>query len=81
MPLTPNGKVDKNALPFPDTALAAVSADPSNLSPLQSSMREVWASVLGRDSTSITLQDNFFDLGGHSIRNNQFNFSRYQINF
>ncbi|KAJ3101512.1 large subunit of alpha-aminoadipate reductase [Phlyctochytrium bullatum] len=71
MPLTPNGKVDKNALPFPDTAAAAAvekaPGSPSTLSPVQSSIRKVWAELLNMPSDSIQLTDNFFDLGGHSI--------------
>jgi L-aminoadipate-semialdehyde dehydrogenase len=70
MPLTPNGKVDKNALPFPDTALAGGSAEassPSTLTPIQATIRNVWASTLGLPATSIQVSDNFFDLGGHSI--------------
>lgn len=68
MPLTPNGKIDKNALPFPDTALAAAkSTNSDDLTPLQSSLRDVWASLLKIPASSISLKDNFFDLGGHSI--------------
>ena len=72
MPLTPNGKIDKNALPFPDTALAAanstqVALDDSELTPLQSSLRQVWSTLLKIPSTQIQLSDSFFDLGGHSI--------------
>ena len=75
MPLTPNGKVDKNALPFPDTALAAAAAaddnaqsnSDSSLTPLQRSIGEIWASLLKIDVASIALDDSFFDLGGHSI--------------
>jgi L-aminoadipate-semialdehyde dehydrogenase len=74
MPLTPNGKVDKNQLPFPDTALQADIATRSrsgtnsqNFTPIQQSMREIWAELLGINSDTIQLEDNFFDLGGHSI--------------
>ncbi len=70
MPLTPNGKIDRNALPFPDTALAAFSANNvtgDDLTPLQRSLRDVWAKLLNLPTTSIALADNFFDLGGHSI--------------
>lgn len=68
MPLTPNGKIDKNALPFPDTALAAAkNIDSDDLSPLQSSLRDIWAKLLKIPAASISFTDNFFDLGGHSI--------------
>ncbi|KNC99692.1 L-aminoadipate-semialdehyde dehydrogenase [Spizellomyces punctatus DAOM BR117] len=70
MPLTPNGKVDKNALPFPDTALTAAApatGEDNILTPIQLGIRDIWSNVLGRPSTSIPIDDNFFDLGGHSI--------------
>ncbi|KAJ1548360.1 large subunit of alpha-aminoadipate reductase [Cladochytrium tenue] len=77
MPLTPNGKVDKNALPFPDTALALNNpAVPSGtLTSVQSTIRDVWAECLGIPASSIDLDSNFFDLGGHSILATQLVFS------
>lgn len=70
MPLTPNGKIDKNALPFPDTALLPAPSPTTNtdeLTPIQSSIRDIWATVLNQPATGIPIDDNFFDLGGHSI--------------
>ncbi|KAI8607697.1 hypothetical protein BC830DRAFT_1053041, partial [Chytriomyces sp. MP71] len=72
MPLTPNGKVDKNILPFPDTAAlfgtASTASVPSTeLTPIQSTIRFVWSDILKIPQDSISLSDNFFDLGGHSI--------------
>jgi L-2-aminoadipate reductase len=72
MPLTPNGKVDKNSLPFPDTALAAAampSTSQSNdeLTSTQASLRKVWATLLKIDENLISVASNFFDIGGHSI--------------
>jgi len=64
LPRTPNGKVDRKALPAPsseaqsDTYLAPRSA-PEQL------VAEVWALVLGVPRAG--LADNFFDLGGHSL--------------
>lgn len=72
MPLNPNGKIDKPALPFPDTAQAA-SAEPrhsdkaNNGTPTEESMRGIWASILPNVSNPISLDESFFDLGGHSI--------------
>ncbi|TPX41142.1 hypothetical protein SeMB42_g05706 [Synchytrium endobioticum] len=74
MPLTPNGKVDKNALPFPDTALSggytadkgAATVSAEDMTPTQRAIAEIWASMLS-PSTPIKVTDNFFDLGGHSI--------------
>lgn len=80
MPLTPNGKVDKNALPFPDTALLASligttssssSSAPGNtgiiLNQTQTALRDIWAALLGCPSDSLALDDAFFDRGGHSV--------------
>ncbi|KAI8821825.1 uncharacterized protein EV422DRAFT_586674 [Fimicolochytrium jonesii] len=74
MPLTPNGKVDKNALPFPDTALLASlfpaveeQANAASLTTIETAVREIWSSVLRQPTASIGLDDNFFDIGGHSI--------------
>ncbi|KAJ3145502.1 large subunit of alpha-aminoadipate reductase [Geranomyces michiganensis] len=71
MPLTPNGKVDKNALPFPDTAMLvpppSAATSTAALSPHQASVRHIWATVLNIPAESVQLDDNFFDLGGHSI--------------
>lgn len=70
MPLNPNGKIDKPALPFPDTAQAAV-AEPSktgpSASPTEEAMRSIWSRVLTNPPSPIPLDESFFDLGGHSI--------------
>ena len=63
-PLTPNGKVDRNALPEPsieDRAAAYVA--PRNA--IEKSLQEIWMSVL--DLEQVGVRDNFFEIGGHSI--------------
>ncbi|KAK9458860.1 uncharacterized protein V1516DRAFT_642958 [Lipomyces oligophaga] len=77
MPLNPNGKVDKPALPFPDTAqLAAVakrtkagsSASGEELfTNTEALIRDVWIDVLPQRPSSLSPKDSFFDVGGHSI--------------
>ncbi|CCG84356.1 protein of unknown function [Taphrina deformans PYCC 5710] len=72
MPLNPNGKVDKPALPYPDTAQqAAVSRSSKTtsgtLDPTQQKMHDIWREVLPSAPSAIALDDDFFDLGGHSI--------------
>ncbi|KAK9469825.1 hypothetical protein V1512DRAFT_257104 [Lipomyces arxii] len=76
MPLNPNGKVDKPALPFPDTAqLAAVSrrtnatngTAESEFTPVEAAIRDVWLDVLPQRPASLSPSDSFFDVGGHSI--------------
>jgi natural product biosynthesis luciferase-like monooxygenase protein len=66
LPLTPNRKVDRNALPAPD-AIAARPAT-SLVAPvggLESRIAAIWAEVLNRPEVGVL--DNFFDLGGHSL--------------
>ncbi len=65
-PLTPNGKVDRAALPPPE--LAADPSDPSFAAPrnaAETTLAEIWAEVLGVESVGI--DDDFFALGGDSI--------------
>ncbi|MFF7061854.1 amino acid adenylation domain-containing protein [Pseudomonas sp. NPDC008258] len=63
-PLTPNGKLDRKALPRPDQApLEASHVAPTT--PLQQQVAEIWADVLKIDR--VGLNDNFFFLGGHSL--------------
>ncbi|HWI16712.1 MAG TPA: amino acid adenylation domain-containing protein [Vicinamibacterales bacterium] len=66
MPLTPNGKIDRNALPAPDRnrpELRAVFEAPR--SPIERQIAEIWKTAL--DVDRVGLDDNFFDLGGHSL--------------
>jgi len=61
-PLTPNGKVDRRALPPPGGAEPAQAA----LRPgLEHAIAAVWKEVLGVER--VGARDNFFDLGGHSL--------------
>ncbi len=66
MPLTPNGKLDRAALPAPSAArpeLAQAFAAPQTA--IERSIATLWAEVL--QTEQIGLHDNFFDLGGHSL--------------
>ncbi|MFE3048388.1 amino acid adenylation domain-containing protein [Streptomyces albidoflavus] len=67
LPLTPSGKVDRRALPQPDT-----QTEPTNTTehtpprtPTEHLLATIWATVLGTEEVGI--HDNFFDLGGDSI--------------
>ncbi|KAI0634869.1 L-aminoadipate-semialdehyde dehydrogenase large subunit [Trametes polyzona] len=70
MPLNPNGKIDKPALPFPDTAQAATS-EPARggpaANPTEEAIRAIWARILPNAPSPLPLDESFFDLGGHSI--------------
>jgi amino acid adenylation domain-containing protein/non-ribosomal peptide synthase protein (TIGR01720 family) len=64
LPMSPNGKVDRRALPEPDlTPAAADHVAPRT--PVEATLARIWADVLGIDRVGIT--DNFFALGGDSI--------------
>lgn len=65
MPLTPNGKIDRNALPeaMLPSVTATTSTQPENAT--EKTVSAVWCKVLGLDSVAV--DQNFFDLGGNSI--------------
>ncbi len=64
LPLTPNRKLDRKALPEPDTsATRAAQVEPRTS--LQRQLAGIWAQVL--DLPAVGLNDDFFDLGGHSL--------------
>ncbi|EJD05378.1 large subunit of L-aminoadipate-semialdehyde dehydrogenase [Fomitiporia mediterranea MF3/22] len=73
MPLNPNGKIDKPALPFPDTAEAATSDIRPNveqagaLTATERHIQTIWGTILTTMQQPIALDESFFDLGGHSI--------------
>jgi amino acid adenylation domain-containing protein len=67
MPLTPSGKVDRRALPAPDPAAAPAGRVPPR-TPAEELVAGIWERILG---VRPGVHDNFFDLGGHSLRATQ----------
>ena len=65
MPLTHNGKLDRKALPAPDSRAYALDAYEAPAGPVEEKLARIWAGVLGLDR--ISRNANFFDLGGHSL--------------
>ena len=65
MPLTPNGKVDRNALPVPGFSSVLRQAYVPPESPTESNLAEIFASILRVER--IGALDDFFALGGHSL--------------
>jgi len=67
IPVTVSGKVDRNALPAPGDAVDIVGySPPQNIT--QQMLLEIWSSVLAIDKEKIGVDDNFFRLGGHSLK-------------
>lgn len=65
-PLTPNNKIDKNALPRPQIkSNASPQSDLYELNKHEQTILSIWQTVLGLDH--IGLDDDFFELGGHSL--------------
>jgi acyl carrier protein len=66
MPLTPNGKLDRKALPGPDSSRPQLDvAYAAARTAIEEKLVEIWEEIL--DVCPIGIHDNFFDLGGHSL--------------
>ncbi len=66
LPRTPNGKIDLQSLPEPDTRLSVIETPlvaPRN--PTEKILVDIWSEILGLEEISI--DDNFFEVGGDSI--------------
>uniref|UniRef100_UPI00374D9EC8 phosphopantetheine-binding protein n=1 Tax=Spongiimicrobium salis TaxID=1667022 RepID=UPI00374D9EC8 len=67
MPLTPNGKIDRKALLKTDMAQEElIYTKPEN--EVQLKLTEIWGETLGIEKDKIGIKDNFFILGGNSIK-------------
>jgi len=65
LPLTANGKIDRQALPNIDDVNAGHSSFAPPQTEVELKLAEIWMRVLGVERVGI--HDNFFDLGGHSL--------------
>ncbi|HKX32261.1 MAG TPA: amino acid adenylation domain-containing protein, partial [Blastocatellia bacterium] len=65
LPLNPNGKVDRQALPVPDLIEQLGRQYVAPRTATEEVLARIWAEVLGLEQVGI--RDNFFELGGHSI--------------
>jgi non-ribosomal peptide synthase protein (TIGR01720 family) len=65
LPLTPQGKLDRRALPAPATASPAADEDATAQTPMEAALAQVWAEVL--QTPVVSRRANFFELGGDSI--------------
>ncbi|WP_155985344.1 condensation domain-containing protein, partial [Paenibacillus maysiensis] len=66
LPLTPNGKIDRKALPEPTGEVEAGREYVAPRTTLETRLALIWQQVLG--IARVGVQDDFFDLGGHSLR-------------
>jgi acyl carrier protein len=67
LPLLPNGKLNRKALPHPSAggpATGTAYVAPRN--PVEEQLVQIWQQILGREQ--IGVHDNFFELGGHSLK-------------
>ncbi|MFB2880052.1 non-ribosomal peptide synthase/polyketide synthase, partial [Floridanema aerugineum] len=65
LPITPNGKVDRRALPIPESRSGIEVKLVAPRTPEEKTLTQIWTQVLGVEQ--IGIHDNFFELGGDSI--------------
>ena len=65
LPLSANGKVDRNALPEPSASGTSAPAYVAPRSETETALAAIWQDVLKKDLVGVT--DDFFALGGHSL--------------
>ena len=64
-PLTPSGKVDRRALPEPGITAVGTYIAPRN--EVEEKLVEIWSEILGIEKELISVESDFFRLGGHSL--------------
>ncbi|MBF0153071.1 MAG: amino acid adenylation domain-containing protein, partial [Magnetococcales bacterium] len=65
LPRSPNGKVDRRLLPVPEAPQASATTHLPPRTPTEEMVAEAWSTLL--DLPRVGRDDNFFDLGGHSL--------------
>ncbi|MBB5635251.1 amino acid adenylation domain-containing protein [Pedobacter cryoconitis] len=65
LPLTANGKIDKNVLPEPEGELLNTTVYTAPRNAIEQGLADIWQELLKADQ--IGIYDNFFELGGHSL--------------
>ncbi|MDY7225116.1 non-ribosomal peptide synthetase [Hyalangium rubrum] len=65
LPLLPNGKVNRRALPAPTGERSRLVGSVAPRTPVEQKLAAIWAQVLRLESVGV--EDNFFELGGHSL--------------
>jgi acyl carrier protein len=65
LPMTPNGKLDRKALPAPDDGALVSHAYESPEGEAEEALARIWSELLGMER--VGRRDHFFELGGHSL--------------
>ncbi|HEY8931052.1 MAG TPA: non-ribosomal peptide synthetase [Mucilaginibacter sp.] len=66
IPITPNGKIDRKALPKPDYHIVARTGEyAAPRTEIEKNVAEIWQELMGIEKISV--YDNFFELGGRSL--------------
>jgi hypothetical protein len=65
MPLSPNGKLDRKALPPPDASSLQKRPYVAPRNETEVALHEIWCAVLKLQNVGV--HDNFFEIGGHSL--------------
>ncbi|MCP5106774.1 MAG: amino acid adenylation domain-containing protein, partial [bacterium] len=68
IPLTPSGKVDRKSLPVPGIRPGEGDTYTAPRNKVEEKLVEIWSVVLGVEKDKIGIDDNFFQLGGHSLK-------------
>ena len=69
MPVLPNGKIDRRALPAPAASTSVEHDEHAPRNPREQAVWDIWAEVL--NTREFGIHDSFFDLGGHSLQATQ----------
>nr|WP_272898827.1 non-ribosomal peptide synthetase [Paenibacillus sp. MMS18-CY102] len=66
IPFSPNGKIDRKALPAPERGMQTGTEHVAPRTSIEAQLAQIWQEVLGLER--IGIKDNFFDVGGHSLK-------------
>ncbi|WP_156115396.1 amino acid adenylation domain-containing protein, partial [Xenorhabdus sp. NBAII XenSa04] len=64
-PVTPNGKLDRRALPVPDASAVVTRRYEAPMGEIETRLAQIWQDLLGLER--VGRHDHFFELGGHSL--------------